>query len=56
MEAYTNNMGSNLGIFVTIRVVSRAKLIDITQQEPFIKAVCEEIIDTIPPNLELYVY
>ena len=30
------------GIFVTIRVVSRVQLIDITQQEPYIKAVCKE--------------
>lgn len=53
MESFTNNMGKDLGVFVTLRVVGRAKLIDIFQQEPYIKAICEEIIDTIPPNLEL---
>jgi hypothetical protein len=54
IEAYnTMNNDAKLGIFVTIRVVGRAKIIDIVQQEPYVKAICEEIIDTIPPNLEL---
>lgn len=52
IEAY-NRMGEGFGIFVTIRVVGRAKLVDLTQQEPYIKAVCTEIVDDIPPNLDL---
>jgi len=52
IEAY-NRMGEGFGIFVTIRVVGRAKLVDLTQQEPYIKAVCTEIVDEIPPNLDL---
>ena len=51
IEAY--NRMDGFGIFVTIRVVGRARLLEITQQEPFLKAVCTEIADTIPPNLEL---
>jgi hypothetical protein len=54
IEAY--NRLDGFGIFVTIRVVSRAKLLDIVQQVPYIKAVCTEIIDIVPPNLDLYVY
>lgn len=54
IEAYnTMNNNTNLGIFVTLRVVGRAKIIDFIQPDPFIIAVCEEMIDTIPPNLEL---
>jgi hypothetical protein len=41
------------GIFVTIRVMGRATLLDLTQQEPYIKAVGIEISDTAPPNLDL---
>jgi hypothetical protein len=52
IEAY-NRMGEGFGIFVTIRVVGRAKLVDLTQQEPYIKAVCTELTDDIPPNLDL---
>jgi Lon protease-like protein len=52
IEAY-NRMGEGFGIFVTIRVVSRAKLVDLTQQEPYIKAVCTECVDEIPPNLDV---
>ena len=51
IEAYNRMEG--FGIFVTIRVVGRAELIEVTQQEPFIKAVCLEMSDKIPPNLEL---
>ena len=52
IEAY-NRMGGGFGIFVSVRVVGRAKLVDLTQQEPYIKAVCTEIVDDIPPNLDL---
>jgi hypothetical protein len=51
IEAYTRMEG--FGIFVTIRVVGRAQLVEITQQEPFLKSVCRELSDKIPPNLEL---
>jgi hypothetical protein len=51
VEAY--NRMEELGILVTIRVVGRATLFDLTQQEPYIKAVCVEISDTAPPNLDL---
>ena len=54
IEDYNRQL-DGFGIFVTIRVVGRAKLIDIVQQSPFIKAVCTEITDTVPPNLDLYV-
>jgi hypothetical protein len=51
IEAYNRLEG--FGIFVTIRVVGRAKLLEVVQQEPYIKAVCTELTDTLPPNLEL---
>jgi hypothetical protein len=51
IEAYNRMEG--FGIFVTIRVVGRAQLQEITQQEPFLKGFCREISDRIPPNLEL---
>jgi hypothetical protein len=51
IEAY-NRMDS-FGIFVTIRVVGRAELLEVTQQAPYIQAVCVEISDKLPPNLEL---
>jgi hypothetical protein len=54
IEDYNRQL-DGFGIFVTIRVVGRAKLFDIVQQTPYIKAVCTEITDTIPPNLDLYV-
>jgi hypothetical protein len=38
---------------VTIRVVGRAQLIDLVQQEPYIKGVCSELADKFPPNLEM---
>ena len=41
------------GIFVTIRVVGRAQLDAILLQEPYLKAVCRELTDAVPPNLEL---
>jgi hypothetical protein len=47
------NRMEGFGIFVTIRVVGRAQLMQITQQETFLKAFCTEITDSIPPNLEL---
>jgi len=51
IEAYNRMEG--FGIFVTIRVVGRAQLEEITQQEPYLKATCRELTDKIPPNLEL---
>lgn len=51
VEAYNRMEG--FGIFVTIRVVGRAALLELSQQEPFIKATCLEIADNIPPNLDL---
>lgn len=51
IEAY--NRMEEFGIFVTIRVVGRAQLLEITQQNPYIKAACLEISDKIPPNMEL---
>jgi Lon protease-like protein len=51
IEAYNRMEG--FGIFVTIRVVGRAQLYEILQQTPYLKAVCREINDNIPPNLEL---
>jgi hypothetical protein len=41
------------GIFVTIRCVGRAQLQEITQKEPYLKAICTELSDKLPPNLEL---
>mmetsp|Transcript_102239 Transcript_102239/g.295821 ORF Transcript_102239/g.295821 Transcript_102239/m.295821 type:complete len:350 (-) Transcript_102239:1743-2792(-) len=51
IEAYNRMEG--FGIFVTIRVVGRGRLLDITQQEPYLTATAVEITDTIPANLEL---
>lgn len=51
VEAFNRMEG--FGIFVTIRVVGRAQLQDIVQQTPYLKAVCLELNDKIPPNLEL---
>jgi Lon protease-like protein len=50
IEAFTKLEG--MGIFVTIRVVARAQLLEITKQDPYIKAACLEINDKVPPNLE----
>jgi Lon protease-like protein len=51
IEAYNRMEG--FGIFVTIRVVGRAQLAEITQQEPYLTGVCRELSDNIPANLEL---
>jgi Lon protease-like protein len=51
IEAY--NRLDGFGIFVTIRVVGRAQLGEIVQQEPYLTGVCRELSDTIPSNLEL---
>ena len=51
VEAYNRMEG--FGIFVTIRVVGRAQLDEIIQQEPYLKGVCRELSDKVPPNLEL---
>ena len=52
-EVEASNTMEGFGIFVTIRVVGRAQLLEITQQEPYLRGVCMEIIDEVPPNLEL---
>lgn len=51
IEAYNRMEG--FGIFCTIRVVGRAQLLGFQQQEPYLKAACFEVIDELPPNLEL---
>ena len=51
IEAY--NRMDGFGIFVTIRAVGRAALLGLNQEEPYMKGVCVEKIDTLPPNLEL---
>jgi hypothetical protein len=51
IEAFNRMEG--FGIFVTIRVVGRAQLDEIVHQTPYLKAVCRELSDNIPPNLEL---
>ena len=50
VESYSRLEGFD--IFVTIRVVGRVKLIKVLQEEPYLKAVCIEMVDTLPPNLE----
>ena len=52
-QVEASNTMEGFGIFVTIRVVGRAQLMEISQQEPYIKATCMEITDQLPPNLEL---
>lgn len=52
-EVEASNTMEGFGIFVTIRVVGRGQLLEVTQQDPYLKGVCMEIIDEIPPNLEL---
>lgn len=51
IEAY--NRVDGFGIFATLRVVGRARLIELTQTTPYLKAVCTELTDVIPPNLDL---
>jgi Lon protease-like protein len=51
VEAY--NRMDGFGIFVTIRVVGRAHILDVVQQAPYMKAVCTELTDWFPPNLEM---
>lgn len=51
VEAY--NRMDGFGIFVTIRVVGRAHVLDVVQQTPYLKAVCTELTDWFPPNLEM---
>ncbi len=51
IEAY--NRMDGFGIFVTIRAVGRAALLGLNQEEPYMKGVCVEKVDTLPPNLEL---
>jgi hypothetical protein len=51
IEAYNRMEG--FGIFCTIRVVGRAQVLGFQQQEPYLKVACLEVIDQLPPNLEL---
>lgn len=51
VEAYNTMEG--FGIFVTIRCVGRAQLLELSQQQPYLKGTCLEIMDNLPPNLEL---
>jgi hypothetical protein len=51
MEAY--NRMDGFGVFVTIRVVGRAQLLNVTQQDPYIEGVCVELVDELPPDLEI---
>lgn len=51
MEAY--NRMDGFGVFVTIRAVGRAQLMNVTQQEPYIMGVCVELVDELPPDLEI---
>ena len=44
IEAFNRLEG--FGIFCTIRVVGRAQLLEIQQQEPYIRAVCTELVDS----------
>jgi len=54
VEAYNVlDMFGSKSIFCTLRCVGRASLMELTQQEPYVKAWCTEITDKIPPNLEL---
>jgi hypothetical protein len=41
------------GIFATIRVVGRASLIELMQQEPYIRALGVEISDCVPPSFDV---
>jgi len=53
VEAYNQmTLEGAKSIFVTIRVVGRATLRDIIQQEPYIKAMCVEIDDVLPTTEE----
>ena len=51
IEAY--NRMEEFGIFVTVRALGRAQVLEIVQQEPFLQAVVMELNDRLPPNLEL---
>jgi hypothetical protein len=48
VETFTKLQG--LGIMVTIRAVGRAKLLGLIQEEPYMRAVCTEMTDTLPDN------
>ncbi|GKY94195.1 hypothetical protein MPSEU_000385500 [Mayamaea pseudoterrestris] len=51
IESYARMDG--FGIFVTIRCVGRAQLVEIKQTDPYLKAVCTELSDKLPPNMDL---
>jgi len=52
-EVEASNTMEEFGIFVTLRVVGRAQLLELSQKEPYLKATCMEITDHFPPSLEL---
>jgi hypothetical protein len=41
------------GVFASIRVVGRASLLELIQQEPYIRALGVEITDAVPPNFDV---
>jgi len=51
VEAFNRMEG--FGIFVTIRVVGRATLLELMRQEPFMEGICLEVTDTVPASLDL---
>jgi Lon protease-like protein len=54
IEDYNSQLlNDGFGIFVTIRVVSRASLLSIHQQAPYMQGTCTEVLDQIPPSLDL---
>mmetsp|Transcript_10226 Transcript_10226/g.15703 ORF Transcript_10226/g.15703 Transcript_10226/m.15703 type:complete len:345 (+) Transcript_10226:153-1187(+) len=48
-----NNMGGELGIFLTIRCVGRAELLDIRQDDPYLILDCIEIVDEGSPKTNI---
>jgi hypothetical protein len=46
-----NRMGEGLGTFLTIKCVGRAELKEVTQEGPYMKADCVEIMDQGTPDL-----
>lgn len=50
IEAFNRMEG--FGIFLTVRVVGRARLVDVVKTAPYIKAKCREIVDDISPYYE----
>ena len=50
VEAFNRMEG--FGIFLTIRVVGRARIHDVVLESPYFKATCTELPDAIPDDLE----